>query len=116
MMGAGMNSEEFSGTLWQRVRLERAQETTDSYGGKNRIWVAIDTRWAAVASLPMAEINYAGRVATLNRYQITLRYAADIDVRWRVVWNAKKLSILSLDRPPDKLDRLVLITQQEREQ
>ncbi len=111
-----MSNGEFSGTMWQRVRFERAIDATDGYGGKSRSWVSVDTRWAAVTSLPMAETNYAGRVATLNRYQITLRYAPDIDVRWRVVWNGKKLSILSLDRPPEKLDRLVLITQQEREQ
>lgn len=111
-----INTTEFSGTLWQRVRFERVQETPDGYGGKTRVWVTLDTRWAAVVGMAQPEASYAGRVATLNRYQITLRANMDFDLRWRCVWNNRKLAILSINRPQDALDRIILITEQEREQ
>ena len=111
-----MADTEFSGNLWQRVRFERLQDTADGLGGTARMWITVDTRWAAVLSAPMIEASYAGRVATLNRYHITLRRGADIDLKWRAVWNTKKLSILSLDQPTTALDRVILLCQLEREQ
>ena len=111
-----MSSTEFSGTLWQRVRFERQQDSPDGLGGTTRLWRLVDERWAAVVSAPLVETNYAGRLATLNRFHITLRRGADIDSRWRIIWNGKKLAIISLDQPTTELDRVMIIAEQEREQ
>ena len=100
-------SDELTGTLVERVAIERFVEARDDAGTAVGEWRGAGAAWAAIvpdgAGLPEGEVRRSRR-----RWRVTLRGSAQVGLTSRLVWRGEWLAVLAIERDPRRADRVVL--------
>jgi len=81
------------GDLIERVTIEYATTTNDGIGGKSVTWSPRYTVWANVQSVRGREEERLGRLAAVETYLVTVRFAVNATVTDRITWRGKTMNI-----------------------
>lgn len=85
------------GQLDQIVKLQQPTETNTS-GSVVKSYADVATVWARIVSEKGNEAFTSARVNAREKLRIEIRHRSDVDVTWRLVWDAKNYNILNVDR------------------
>lgn len=94
-----------SGELDQRVTLQSLDNNVparDAYGAPSQTWQVVATVWARVQPQSGREFVAAQAAQGELLYKVVLRYRADVEATWRVLWDGR---ILEIAAPPAILGR-----------
>ena len=105
---------EFSGTLRERVTLERRLSNRDALGGAVGAYAYDGAAWAAVSPLIPADLSVADSLSALPRWQVTMRKREGVDLKTRLVWRGRFLGVRSVVSDPRDPARMVLTCQEKR--
>lgn len=105
---------EFSGTLRERVTLERRLGNRDALGGAVGAYAYDGAAWAAVSPLIPADLTVADSLSALPRWQVTMRKREGVDLKTRLVWRGRFLGVRSVVSDPRDPARMVLTCQEKR--
>ena len=105
---------EFSGTLRERVTLERRLGNRDALGGAVGAYAYDGAAWAAVSPLIPADLSVADSLSALPRWQVTIRKREGVDLKTRLVWRGRFLGVRSVVSDPRDPARMVLTCQEKR--
>ena len=105
---------EFSGTLRERVTLERRLGNRDALGGAIGAYAYDGAAWAAVSPLIPADLTVADSLSALPRWQVTMRKREGVDLKTRLVWRGRFLGVRSVISDPRDPARMVLTCQEKR--
>ena len=84
-----------AGDLRHRIQLE-GDRLTEVNGAEVRMPEIYATRWAEVVSLAGVEALKSETVASLSKFQVTMRYAPDVLPQHRVIFQGLRLDIVSI--------------------
>ncbi len=107
-------SGEFSGSLRERVGVERrcdARDTLAGFKGKYRYEGAV---WAAITPLMPADLIVGEALSSLPRWQVTVRKREDFSLDTRLTWRGRVLYVRSIISDPRQVSRLVLTCEEGR--
>ena len=105
---------EFSGTLRERVTLERRLGNRDALGGAVGAYAYDGAAWAAVSPLFPGDLTVADSLSALPRWQVTMRKREGVDLKTRLVWRGRFLGVRSVVSDPRDPARMVLTCQEKR--
>ena len=105
---------ELSGSLRERVTIERRLGNRDTLGGAVGAYAYDGAAWAAVSPLIPADLTVADSLSALPRWQVTLRKREGIDLKTRLVWRGRFLGVRSVISDPRDPARMVLTCQEKR--
>jgi head-tail adaptor len=105
---------EFSGTLRERVTLERRLGNRDALGGAIGSYAYDGAAWAAVSPLIPADLSVADSLSALPRWQVTMRKREGIDLKTRLVWRGRFLGVRSVVSDPRDPARMVVTCEEKR--
>lgn len=99
-----------AGSLRDRVRIERAVDTTDAQGGTTRTWVPLDVVYAKIRAGVGREFVAAKEQIATNVFTVTIRHRDDITAGMRIRRGAAVLWVTSPAVDPDgSRERLTLL-------
>ena len=77
-----------AGLFRNRVTIQSAINSTDSFGEKNQTWTstAVGTLWAQVDTEKGREGFQSGAERTIAPTVFRIRYRSDVDTSYRVLW------------------------------
>nr|PZN87051.1 MAG: head-tail adaptor protein [Pseudomonadota bacterium] len=81
------------GALRRRLRLEAPSYTSDEGGGAIVAWNPVTTLWAEVIPLSGGEELRADGLQSIAKYEVRIRYRADISPEMRFVFDGRVLEI-----------------------
>lgn len=84
------------GALRHRITFLSKSVSRDSMGGEVPTWVVEETVWAAVKPLRTRELLAAKAAQVEATIQFNVRYLATVVPEWRVRWDGKLYSIVSV--------------------
>ena len=105
---------ELSGSLRERVTIERRLGNRDALGGAVGAYAYDGAAWAAVSPLIPADLTVADSLSALPRWQVTMRKREGIDLKTRLVWRGRFLGVRSVISDPRDPARMVLTCQEKR--
>ena len=105
---------ELSGSLRERVTIERRLGNRDALGGAVGAYAYDGAAWAAVSPLIPADLTVADSLSALPRWQVTMRKREGVDLKTRLVWRGRFLGVLSVISDPRDPARMVLTCQEKR--
>ncbi len=105
---------ELSGTLKERVTLERRLGNRDALGGAVGAYAYDGAAWAAVSPLIPADLTVADSLSALPRWQVTMRKREGVDFKTRLVWRGRFLGVRSVISDPRDPARMVLTCEEKR--
>ncbi len=105
---------EFSGSLRERVTIERRAETRDNARGQNGGWVYDGAAWVGVSPIIPASLTAADTVSALPRWQVVMRKREGIGVGMRLVWRGLFLSVRGVVSDPRDPARMLITTEEMR--
>ena len=105
---------ELTGTLRERVTLERRLGNRDALGGAAGAYAYDGAAWAAVSPLIPADLSVADSLSALPRWQVTMRKREGVDLKTRLVWRGRFLGVRSVVSDPRDPARMVLTCQEKR--
>jgi SPP1 family predicted phage head-tail adaptor len=85
-----------SGTLRDRVTIERAVEGKDTLEAPTLTWVEVQTVWANVQPSSGREFFGADTVEAQTTHRITMRYIPDVNNKYRLLFKDRVLEIISI--------------------
>lgn len=85
-----------AGSLNQRVTLQQKNVTRNAIGEEVVTWPDVATVWAEAWPLRGREFFLAQQTQYAADVRFRLRYRADVQATWRVVWNGEPYDIVSL--------------------
>lgn len=104
-------AEELSGTLIERVAIERFVDLRDDAGATIGHWASAGSAWAAItpdSSGNAAPVFDGEARRTRRRWRVTLRAPAAVGLTSRLVWRGQWLAVLSVADDPRRPDRVEL--------
>ena len=107
-------SAEFAGTLRERVEIYNRGASRDVFGGATGDWESSGATWAAIAPLPSANPVSAETLSAMPRWQVTMRWRADVGVATRLSWRGEQLAVRSVTTDPRDPARMELICEELR--
>jgi head-tail adaptor len=105
---------EFSGSLRERVTIERRTESRDAAGGRNGPWLYDGAAWVGVTPLIPASLAAADTLSASPRWQVVMRKREGIGVGTRLVWRGKFLAVRSVISDPRDPARMILTSEEMR--
>ena len=105
---------ELSGTLRERVTLERRLGNRDALGRAVGAYAYDGAAWAAVSPLIPAGLAVADSLSALPRWQVTMRKREGVDLKTRLVWRGRFLSVRGVISDPRDPARMVLTCEEKR--
>lgn len=82
-----------AGKLRHRVVLQSPTVTRDEAGGVVSAWADVATVWAEVVPFTGREKIAAGAEQNELDTRIRIRYRADVDAGWRVLWRGRMFEV-----------------------
>ena len=110
-MGVNM-MDEFSGSLRERVAVERLVSTPDDSGNAVLDWAEDGPAWAALTPADAGPaLAGEGRVSR-PRYRLTLRPRAHLGLASRFHWLGRVLTVVRIETDPRRTDRVTLLVEE----
>lgn len=105
---------EFSGTLKERVTIERRLGQRDTLGGAIGSYAYDGAAWVAVSPLIPGNLAEADSRSALPRWQVTMRKREGVDLKTRLVWRGRFLGVRAVVSDPRDPARMVLTCEESR--
>lgn len=103
-------AEEFSGSLSERVVLERWHSARDASGDDAGQWLTVEPLFAHVEPAGQPAPRAAGEAARSGRrWRVLLRRRADVDLAARLRWRGRILTVLAVDDGAPQRDLIELL-------
>ncbi|MBC7504292.1 MAG: head-tail adaptor protein [Sandarakinorhabdus sp.] len=99
--------EELTGTMVERVAIERFVAARDDAGADVGEWRGAGAAWAAIVPDGAGAALGAAR-RTRRRWRVTMRAAAAVEITSRLVWRGMWLAVLAVESDPRRADRIVV--------
>jgi len=97
------------GMLDKRISLQDPSKVSDSMGGFTETWTTVCTVFAAVWPVSATEkIQSAAPTMTIS-HRIRIRYRKVLKASWRVLYNGRYFSIVSITDPNEAHEWLDLL-------
>ena len=109
-----------SGTLRERVTIQAATVSQDSYGEPIETWANLATNptvWASVGSRASGERFISGgeQIQATVSHTVTIRYRTDVTVKMRLQWRTSRyLYVENVVDPDGRKADLVLMCREEQ--
>jgi SPP1 family predicted phage head-tail adaptor len=84
------------GKLRDRVTIQRASESRNALGETVLTWTDYTERWASVDGVSSREALAAGQSQVEMSHRVRLRYVNGLTQSMRIMWQGRKLEIVSL--------------------
>jgi len=107
-------TNEFAGTLRERVLIERPISVRNEMGLQEPGWEQVCRCLASVVLESVGAESEAQALSAMPRYRVTIRRRDGIAIDQRVNWNERKLMIRQLLDDPREKDRLTLRCEEVR--
>lgn len=107
-------SEEFSGSLKERVSIEQRRAERDVLAGAKRGFTYDGAAWAAVSPLIPAGLSIADALSALPRWQVTMRKREGIGPATRLVWRSRFLAVTGVTSDPREPAKMILMCEEMR--
>jgi SPP1 family predicted phage head-tail adaptor len=107
-------TNEFAGTLRERVLIERPISVRNEMGLQEPGWEEVCRCLASVVLESVGAESEAQALSAMPRYRVTIRRRDGIAIDQRVNWNERKLMIRQLLDDPREKDRLTLRCEEVR--
>lgn len=91
---------EFTGTLRERVTIERRLGNRDALAGASGRYAYEGGAWVAVSPLIPADMSIADSLSAMPRWQVTMRKREGIDQRTRLIWRGRFLGVRAIISDP----------------
>ncbi len=85
-----------AGDLRHRLTIEQAVDIADGFGGRDRVWQAVATAWAAISDTSGTAGTVAGAEASGATHAVTLRHRGDLRPGMRFSGDGRVFRILSV--------------------
>lgn len=105
---------EFSGSLRERVSIERRRAERDVLAGAKRGYDYDGAAWVAVTPLMPAGLTVADALSAQPRWQVTMRKREGIDPATRLVWRGKFLAVKTVVSDPREPAQMLLTCEEMR--
>lgn len=105
---------EFAGTLRERVTIEQRLGNRDALGAAVGAYAYNGQAWAAVSPLIPADLAVADSLSAMPRWHVTMRKREGIDLRTRLVWRGRFLTVRAVVSDPRDPSRMVLTCEEKR--
>lgn len=105
---------EFTGTLRERVTIERRLGNRDALAGASGRYAFEGGAWVAISPLIPADMSAADALSALPRWQVTMRKREGIDLRTRLVWRGRFLGVRGIVSDPRNPAQMVLTCEEAR--
>lgn len=83
-----------AGQMNQRLTLQRRADGADSIGQPNGEWITVATVWGRTRPMRSRERLAADQVQNVSDVVFSIRWRADINATWRVVWRGKPHNVI----------------------
>lgn len=103
------------GQLRARIGLYEPSETPDDHGGVKVTWHFTRMLWAAVEPISVTQMLESGRLATVQKYRVTIRYRSDFPERARLMWGSRLMRVIAASDPDTRGERLHLMCEEEQQ-
>ncbi len=88
-----------TGSMRERVEIQRATTLSDGAGGNSRFWVKLITVWAEVLPLQGKEAVLNESLQGVQAYRVMIRHRPTVIVQDRLLWRGALLNIISTGDP-----------------
>lgn len=105
---------EFTGTLRERVTIERRLGNRDALAGASGRYAYEGGAWVAVSPLIPADMSIADSLSAMPRWQVTMRKREGIDQRTRLIWRGRFLGVRAIISDPRNAAQMVLTCEERR--
>jgi SPP1 family predicted phage head-tail adaptor len=91
----------YIGQLDQKITLQRGVKSLNALNETVWTWEDVACVWARIkdSKTGSGEAYYADTQVAIGRKEMTIRYRADVDETWRVVYRCIPYDILSIQEP-----------------
>ena len=107
-------SEEFAGSLRERVAIEQRRGERDVLAGAKRGFTYDGASWAAVSPLVPAGLSVADALSALPRWQVTMRKREGIGPATRLVWRSRFLAVTGVISDPREPAKMIVTCEEMR--
>ena len=107
-------TDEFAGTLRERVLIERPISVRNEMGLQEPGWEQVCRCLASVILESVGAESEAQALSAMPRYRVTIRRRDGIAIDQRMRWNDRKLMIRQLLDDPREKDRLTMRCEEVR--
>jgi len=107
-------SNEFAGTLRERVLIERPVSTRNAMGLQEPGWEQVCRCLASVVLESVGAESEAQALSAMPRFRVTLRWREGIAIDQRIGWNGRKMMVRQLLDDPRSKDRIVMRCEEVR--
>lgn len=83
-----------SGALDQRLTLQQRVAGANALGEASGAWVDVATVWGSAQPLRSRELFAAGQAQSITDVRFAIRWRADVQSTWRVVWRGEPHDIV----------------------
>ena len=108
-----MNGE-FTGTLRERIMIERPVQARTSIGVQQFGWERVGTCLASIVPEGAGAEREAMALSAMPRFVVTIRWREGIAIDQRVSWGTRTFMIRQLLGDPRKSDRIVMRCEETR--
>ena len=105
---------EFTGTLRERVLIERPLASRTAMGVQQFGWERVGTCLASVVPEGTGAEREAMALSAMPRFRVTIRFRDGIGIDQRVTWGERVLMIRQLIDDPRQRDRIVMRCEEVR--
>ncbi|MFW2829114.1 head-tail adaptor protein [Sphingomonas sp. ID0503] len=99
--------DEISGSLSERVSIERLDATRDAIGGSSDVWLAEGEVWASVLTVRADGLEAAGR------WRVTMRVRS-IGFDRRIGWRGRWLRVVAVEDAGERSGLVTVVAEDER--
>lgn len=98
-----------SGDLRHRIILEQPVRSKNAMGEQIDTFVSVATVWAAVEPLTGTWLFQAQQADSKVSGRVRIRYREDIKPTWRILFDGRYLSIVSILNPDERKKELIIM-------
>lgn len=107
-------SQEFAGTLRERIVIERPVSLRNAMGLREPGWEQVCRCLASVALESVGSESEAQALSSMPRFRVTIRAREGIALDQRISWNERKLMVRQLLDDPRSKDRIAMRCEEVR--
>ena len=105
---------EFTGTLRERIVIERPISVRNAMGLQEPGWEEVYRCLASVALESVGAESEGQALSAMPRFRVTVRWREGVAIAQRISWNGRKLMVRQLLDDPRERDRIAMRCEEVR--
>jgi head-tail adaptor len=107
-------SDEFAGTLRERISVERPISMRNAMGLQEPGWEQVCRSLASVVLESVGAEAEAQALSAMPKFRVTIRWRDGIALDQRITWNGRRMMVRQLLNDPREKDRIVMRCEEVR--